>query len=101
MISTKLTDIVDCCDVNMAADLFINRFIKLCDNHAPMHTVNFCSNAPAWLTYDYLAHTDERKYLSKHFKPNPTNENKLAKLKSIHWTNDLKSSLQCSFFRDL
>ena len=97
---TDWSDILACHDANIAVDLFTKQFLQICETHAPMHTVNFRSNAPAWLTYDYLAHTDEREFLSKLFKLDPTEANKLAKLDSIYRTNDLKQSLQRSYFRD-
>ncbi len=96
---TDWSDIFSCSDTNQAAELFTTKFLKICDVHAPMYTVNFHSNAPAWLTYDYLAHTNEREYLSKQFKQNPTDENKVAKQESNR-TNELKQSLQCSYFSD-
>ena len=98
--NTDWSDIFQCRDVNDAADLFTNRFIDICNTHAPMHTVNYRSNAPAWLTYDYLAHTDEREYLSNQFKQIPSEENRLGKQDAINRTNDLKQSLQRSYFRD-
>ncbi len=83
-----------------AAELFTTKFLAICDIHAPMRTITLKDHAPAWITNDYLAHRDERKYDCKNFNKNKTEENKVLKDEAIKRCNDLKASLQRSYFQE-
>ncbi len=56
--------------------------------------------APAWITNEYLAHRDERKYHCRKLNKNPNSTNKLLKEEAIERCNALKLSLQCTYFRE-
>ncbi len=93
-------NVLNCNDTSQAAELFTTLFNSICDKHAPLRTINMKSNAPAWLNGDYLAHRDEKKYHCKNFNRNPTPENKILKDDAISRTNELRTSLQWSYFQD-
>ena len=94
------SDVLHESDCNKAAELFTLKFVNICDLHAPIRTIQMKDNAPAWITNDFLAHRDERKYYCKNFKKNPSPENKVLKEDAIKRCNDLKLSLQRSYFQE-
>ncbi len=98
--NTDWSDVLMSEDPNTAAGLFTEKFIEICNKHAPMRTITMKDHAPAWVTNDYLAHRDERKHHCKTFNKHPTPENKLLKDKSINRCNELRLSLQRSYFQE-
>ncbi len=87
-------------DANVAAQTFQKLFVNACDLFAPIKMINLKENAPAWMTGDYLAHVDERKFLSNRCRKSPTSENFKLKDESVQRTKNLSESLQCSFFQE-
>ncbi len=75
-------------------------FGDICNKHAPFREINFRQYAPAWMSGDYLAHVDEKKYHCKEFNRNPTQENLTLKMEAIARTNALRQSLQRSYFQE-
>ncbi len=87
-------------DANVAARLFHETFMSVADIHAPIKMINVKESAPAWMSGDYLAHVDERKFLSKCYRKSPTDLNLQLKTESINRTKTLAESLQRSFFQE-
>ena len=83
--------------------LLLNSFKKsssIADIHAPMREINVKENPPAWVNGNYLAHVDERKYLAKVYKKQPTAGSLENKIDWVQRTYQLHLSLQHSFFRE-
>ena len=83
------SDILSTDNCNHAAELFTQKFINICDRHAPVRTIMMKDHAPAWITNDYLAHHDEQKFHCHNFNRHPRPENKLLKEEAIQRCNAL------------
>ncbi len=98
---TNWSEIMNSGDPNLATDMFQNLFGGLCNKHAPFREINFRQHAPAWMSGDYLAHVDEKKFVCKEFNRNPTQGNLTRKNDAISCTNALRLSLQRYYFQDI
>ena len=49
---TDWSDILSYDHPNLAAELFTEKFLNICDKHAPMRTITMKDYAPAWVTND-------------------------------------------------
>ena len=97
---TDWSKVLSCNNPNEAAELFTKQFLTICDKHAPMRIITMKDHAPAWVTNDYLAHRDECRHHCSNFNKNPSAENKLLKEEAIRRCNNLKLSLQRSYFQE-
>ena len=97
---TNWSNVLSSRDANVAMDLFTEWSNAVMDIHAPFKTINVKENTPACMNREYLSHVDERNYLSKVYRKNPTNDNLERKKDSIICTNSLRESLQGSFFQE-
>ena len=87
-------------DPSTAAETFTTMFSDILDLHAPFKSVKLRLCAPPWINTDYLAHIDEREFLSKRYKKFPRPENLALKKDASYRTNKLKYSIQRSYFQE-
>ena len=94
------TNVLQCEDIEHAANEFHRLLSLTVDQHAPFINLKLRVNAPKWINGDFLAHVNEREFLSKKHKKCPCQYHLTLKLESKIRTRQLKISLQESYFEE-
>ncbi len=91
------TEVLDCDNIELAAEYFQIKFMEVVDRHMPIIKVRMRSQQPPWISSGFLSLIDAREYRARILRKYPTAENsnalKLAKLA----VQKLKRSLKKSF----